>query len=123
MGVGVKRVYALYEHGVTHAGNAAAADRAHVGPKALGDEGVDVQLSRIVELRGFAAQHGRGLTIVVLAEGAAVESAVGLAVGNGALLQVVAIDTHQYRARFLGDVQLVVAALVGHRRLALIVVG
>ena len=114
LGIAPERVDTLDEHGVTHTGNTATAHCANIGTKTLGNKGINAQLGIIVKMTGLTAHRSDGLTAIGLAEGIAVELAVGLAIADGTLLQVVTIDAHYDRTGVCGYFQLIISLFVGH---------
>ena len=123
LGIDVERVDAADEHRVAHAGNASAADAAHVGCQLLRDKRVDVHLGGIAEVAGLGREVGSSGGAVVLAEDIAIELSVGTSVADGCLLHVVAVDAHGDRAHVPGYVELIASVVAGHRGLAQVAVG
>ena len=121
--IAVERVDARHQQGVAQAHVTAAGYRTDIGAKTLGDEGVDAHFSGVVETTGLRALDGIGLALVELGEGLVVEVTVGHTVGNGALLEVVAVDTHLHRADVVGHFQRIATFLIGHCRVLIVVVG
>ena len=123
LGTGIERIDTLNEHRVAHARNAAPAHRAHIGTQLLSHQRVNAQLGIVVELVGLCADDSVSGTVVALAEDIAEQLAIGLVIGNGLLLKGIAIHVHQYRTDVGGNLQFIVALLVGYGGLPLVAVG